>query len=378
MDFEITTCRPEDYDELMVFLETSYRHSRGYFPRRYPHVWRRETVDYENRLVIKVDDRIVSHVGVFPLKMRIGKVEVMMGGIGGVATLQEFRGRGFMTKLMNYAISKMRKEGYPLSILWGDRQRYGHFGYEMAGKYALFKVSVRSLEIEWRPSMVGIVRYRGESDLLDSIISLHDKEPIVIERSRRDYELLFDMPGLMVFLSEEKSAYIAFISEHRPNRIIEYGGPPENLFPLIYSILMTLGKEYGASEVEVSCPYYIYDTFLALRRVCYLWRLVPVGMVKILSLKDTLKAYSPLLSERGSRLQIDISIGIKETGERVRLMVDRGEVLLEEIDTEPKLLLDERSMVRLLFDGPETIGLGASQLQVLFPLPLYVWGLDHI
>lgn len=378
MDTEITTCRPNDYDELMILLETAYRHSRGYFPRRYPHVWRRETVDYDNRLVVKVDGRIVSHVGIFPLKMKVGRAEIMMGGIGGVATLQEFRGRGFMTKLMNYAIDKMRKEGYPISILWGDRQRYGHFGYEMAGKYPLFKISTRSLEIEWKPQKVGIVRYRGEDDLLDSIIRLHDSEPIVIERSRRDYELLFDIPGLMAFLSEDKTAYVTFVSEHCPNRIIEYGGSPENLIPLIYSILTTLGKEYGGLETEVCSPYYTYDTFLALRRVCYLWRFEPIGMVKVISLKDTLKAYSPILSERGANLQIDTSIGVIETGESVRLKVDRGEVVIEEIDTKPELLLDEQSLVRLLFDGPETIGLKASKLQVLFPLPLYVWSLDHI
>ena len=78
MSLEITTLRPEEYEDMMKFLETSYRFSKGFFQRRYPYVWRKETIRYENRIILKKNGQIVLHVGIFPLTMKIGDIEVKM------------------------------------------------------------------------------------------------------------------------------------------------------------------------------------------------------------------------------------------------------------------------------------------------------------
>ena len=107
---EVETLKRKDYIRLMRFLEKSYNHSYNFFPLKYPHVWEEETTDYE-------------------------------GGIGGVATLQPCRGKGFMTSLMRHTLKIMEERGYPFSILLGDRQRYGVFGYETCGREVVFYVS---------------------------------------------------------------------------------------------------------------------------------------------------------------------------------------------------------------------------------------------
>ena len=67
-------------------------------------------------------------MGIFPLTGVVGDAEIRIGGIGGVATLPEFRGKGYMSNLMECSIQKMTEDKYSISILWGDRQRYANFG----------------------------------------------------------------------------------------------------------------------------------------------------------------------------------------------------------------------------------------------------------
>jgi len=381
MSLEVTSLRPEEYSEMMRFLEKSYRHSREYFQTRYPHVWRRDTVQYDNKIVLKLDDKIVSHVGIFPLTMVVGKAKVNIGGIGAVATLQEYRGRGFMTKLMKAAIRKMKADGYSLSILWGDRQRYGHFGYETVGRLTLFRVSLRSLKVEAKVSETPFERFYGEDELLSKIIQAHEREPIRILRSRRTYELLFNIPYLMTYVSDE-GAYISYMRERTPQRVIEYGGSGEGVVSLIYSILKAFNREFGTSSVEVMTPYYPYNTFLKLRKVCCSLTTIPEAMVKILDLVKLFKEYSPYLEGISEKLRLDVVFEIKETSSKAKLTLDHGQVSVEAGGSADLVVsLEERDMAKLIFDGPETTSLPSSKralLKTFLPLPLHVWPLDHI
>ena len=373
MSEEITTLTKDEFYDMMKFLEKSYRHHRGLFPTRYPHVWSKDTIQYENRIILKKDGKIVSHVGIFPLTMIVDDARIKMGGIGGVATLQEYRGKGYMIKLMNYSIEKMKRDGYPISILWGDRQRYGHFGYETVGKLAVFSISLRSLKAESKPKEVEFEVYDND---LNKVIENHEKEPIRIERSKRDYSLLFDIPYLMTFLGNE--SYISYM-HYDPRVIIEYGGEPNKLISLIYSFLKAFNIEFGISSIEVQAPYYSYDTFYKLRSVCSDWSIRPEAMVKILSLSKLFKEYKPLLEEK--ELKLEFSLENRDSGEAVRVTIERESVEVEENrKSNLHLALNERDLVKLIFDGVEEVGLSGkySILSSVFPLPLHVWELDHI
>ncbi|RLE76530.1 MAG: hypothetical protein DRJ56_04015 [Thermoprotei archaeon] len=381
MEVEISTLRPEEYDDMMRFLERCYRHSRDYFPTRYPHVWRRDTIRWGDRLVARVGGKIVSHVGIFPLTLVVEKARIRVGGIGGVATLQEYRGRGLMTALMNRAIEKMREEGYSMSILWGDRQRYGHFGYETVGRLFKFTLSLRSLEVEGGAREVGFERFYGERELLKRIVELHEAEPLRVVRSERDYELLFSIPQLNTYLSDGE-AYVSYMGEGPARVMLEYGGRASEVVSLIYSMLKAFSREFGASSVEVLAPCYPYETFVRLREMCSSWSVVPEGMVKVLDLAKLLEEYSPYLSSACEEVTADVSLEVRRKGEVARLVVDRGHVSVERGGRgRLHLKLTERGLAKLLFDGPEALPIPLPKARVLssvFPLPLHVWPLDHI
>lgn len=374
----ISYLKPEEYDEFMHFLEKCYRHTRDYFPRRYPHVWCKDTIDYENRLILKVNGKIVSHVGIFPLKLIVEDCTIPVGGIGGVATLQEYRGRGYMTKLMNASIEKMKKEGYPLSVLWGDRQRYGHFGYENAGKLVYITVSLRSLKIEAKVEKINYSRLDVDYSKLKVIKQLHEREPLRVERNDKFYERVFKVPGLMTYIAEDSSAYVVHFGE-RYGDIVECGGSPKSLLNLLYSLLIDLSKEFGVSSTNIAVPYYPYATFHELLKVSTRMKICYEAMVKILNLKKLLEVYRPLLEKRCEEIEVEATIKVKETNEVVHLELSKGSVSIEGREREPTIVLSERDVVKLLFNGVYEVSVKVpTALASVLPLPIHFTLLDHI
>ena len=74
--------------------------------------------------VCLVDGRIVSAVQICERKVRVGSAEILMGGIGNVATDPDYRGRGYSTRLLEDAVLVMREYGMDLSILFTGIQPY--------------------------------------------------------------------------------------------------------------------------------------------------------------------------------------------------------------------------------------------------------------
>jgi predicted N-acetyltransferase YhbS len=103
------------YGELIHLVD---HHHRGYGGLK-PHFTR----------ILRRNGRIVAHVGVHELRLRIGAATLRMGGIAGVACEPQYRRAGLAAHCMNDAIAVMRKDGLPLSMLAGIDRYYLRFGY---------------------------------------------------------------------------------------------------------------------------------------------------------------------------------------------------------------------------------------------------------
>src|SRR6478735_8275450 len=71
----------------------------------------------EQRLLAKVDSRVVSHVHLTDRVVRYGSVKVPMNGVMWVGTLPEFRGLGYAQNLMKLASGRARENGTLLQAL---------------------------------------------------------------------------------------------------------------------------------------------------------------------------------------------------------------------------------------------------------------------
>ncbi|MBT3344346.1 MAG: GNAT family N-acetyltransferase [Gemmatimonadetes bacterium] len=143
--------RLEEFDEAMAFTDRVFRpgqRGRRILQRQYPHVYR-ETAAFARRLLLLRDaaaaDALVGCVGMHPMKLRLGAATVSASGIGIVGADPDRRGEGIMTRLLEDALVRMREAGHVISILGGDRQRYGWFGWENGGIRHRYTLTSRML-----------------------------------------------------------------------------------------------------------------------------------------------------------------------------------------------------------------------------------------
>jgi predicted N-acetyltransferase YhbS len=146
MIIELRTLHLDEFDTFMRYLERAFGHSKEFFLRRYPHVYRPTEESCSWTYVILENNEIVSHVGLYPIESVVAGQPLNIGGIGGVSTAKKARGKGYMTRLLNHIILEMRRIGYPVSWLGGDRQRYHTFGWDLASQVHHLRFTRRSLD----------------------------------------------------------------------------------------------------------------------------------------------------------------------------------------------------------------------------------------
>ncbi len=139
------------------------------------------------------DSRIRAIVGMFPLTWCIDDTQLRIAGIGGVCTHPEYRKRGLMQKLMPHCVNEARSQGYHLSWLGGQRQRYAYFGYETCGTAIRFALSGNN--IRHTPGPDSTIRFEiieeEDGDRLQRVSALHSAQATRAQRSESDlYSLL--------------------------------------------------------------------------------------------------------------------------------------------------------------------------------------------
>ena len=142
----IETVGISDRRELLDMLATAFRDDNPAHPEfdfLYPDLFADTAMGCHR--IIRQDGRIVACVGCYPQTLRLGPVTVEMFGIGQVSCLKAYRERGFMTALLKDAVARMEATSAAMSWLGGRRDRYAHFGWEIAGTGVRCRLSRKAL-----------------------------------------------------------------------------------------------------------------------------------------------------------------------------------------------------------------------------------------
>jgi predicted N-acetyltransferase YhbS len=100
----------------------------------------------DQRLLAKVNGRIVSHLHLTERQIRYGSVAIPVNGVMWVGTLPEFRGRRFAQNLMRLASERARETGVVLQILTtGMPQFYRPLGWGVCGRHTFGQTMSRNL-----------------------------------------------------------------------------------------------------------------------------------------------------------------------------------------------------------------------------------------
>ena len=369
---------PEEYDELMDLKEIAYGSTKEHFLNYFPHSSKRENFVFEDHFILKENKRIVSHVGLFPMEVIAGKSKVKVGGIGGVATHPDYQGKGCMGKLLKYSVEKMKEREIPLSILWGDTQRYRYFGWETAGRKIVFCLNQRSIKKVKIGKEFTLKGYNSKADL-DKIMEIHEKEPLKVKRTKKNYEEVLKRTQIQIWMgNEENYSCYAVLNE---NTVVEFGGEPS----LVVELFSFLLSHYPLNTIYVHYPYADTEMLHYLYRVSSSWQILSLGMIKVIDLKETLLSFKSEIQERAKIYGIPkgnfITLKMKDSHQKANLII-REEIEVKDEESKEIVSLSDIEMVRLLFGPtPEEFGQNKEQnkfLKAIFPLNFYVWWLDHI
>jgi predicted N-acetyltransferase YhbS len=363
----------DEIGKLQRFLERSYGHGRGFFLRYHPEL---QEIAPTSSLVIDANGSIAAHVGVYPLKLKVGSSTLTCGGIGGVAAAIDHRGQGLMSHLMHEAIRHMREQGWSMSVLWGDRQRYQHFGYQTCGIKFNLRINRRSLQrARIEPSTTVEEVDKTSSDVLRKLEELSAEIDFGVEREQ--LELLLSRPSARVFIGDE--GYLISMRERSGDlEVTEVISPSGSEAELIYGALVwSFGDE---ANVELAGAQ--TERAARLSRVCNYWRASPQGMFHIISWPQLLEELAPFLGVQVAGVPaFRMSIGCRwqETVDQAtidwdgaRLSVSSGRHASEYVE------LENPHLTGLLLGGPFS---GAEKLGMfgrLLPVPIHIPIMDHV
>ncbi|MCM8767089.1 MAG: GNAT family N-acetyltransferase [Candidatus Omnitrophica bacterium] len=365
----------EEYDRIIRFLEDAYGHFYNFFPIIYPQSWTQENTDFSNILIIEENGKICSLVRIFPINLIHNDIKIKIAGIGNVATEFEERGKGFMTILLNQAIKKMEKEGYSLSILWGDRHRYINFGYENAGKIINTTITQRGLE-KLRVNSVSAKKYLGEKEILLKIIDTYNKKNYRIERDEKYFSEIYKKLFICLYYFDQsnKFSYVVVNEQGTETKVYEFAGEPET----ILGILKYLSERFGKNKFYLEFPNF-YEIPEIILKATSSWSCSTTGMVKIISLKKTIETFLPLIEKEfpeNKEIMFEIEgkekVGIKKEDGKIKF-IDESSHLIK---------LKEEEMVRLFFNFSDDFLKIDKDLRdickTFLPFDLFFPTIDHI
>ena len=121
----------------------------------------------EKSLAVQTGGEILSILSVLSYGVSLWGQELAAGYVYGVATLPNFRGKGYMTRLLNEAIVSMKKKGYALTLIVPQNvtlfELYSRFGYAKSLKLPRRKYIKSELETEKK---FECKIYEGDAELL--------------------------------------------------------------------------------------------------------------------------------------------------------------------------------------------------------------------
>ncbi|MGC9522755.1 MAG: GNAT family N-acetyltransferase [Anaerolineae bacterium] len=375
MTAEIRHVRVGEFEDFMRYVERAFGHSKTFFERVYPHLYQPTREALEWAYVIEEDGEIVSHVGLYPIETVTVGVRLSVGGIGAVSTAPSARGRGYMTQLLEHIVEEMRRIGYPVSWLGGDRQRYNTFGWEIASPTHRLTFTPRSLG--WHDvESVAVEEVLPEEALdtmrrLQSLPACHTIRPHLEDQIQKI--------DLRFWVAED--GYAILDGQGRSHiRILELVSASGNEAGMIRAIL----NWTFADEATWTLSMWDRARIGRLAQYASYWGSGYSGMYRINDLTQLLISAQGYLDERAVALRdFAVAIGIVEHDQTpvTTLAVTDGKVTIEPgHHAEAYVELSAVEAARLVLGGlpirDESVL--PEGLQMLLPVPCHVLPLDHV
>lgn len=320
-----------------------------------PHVATEE--NREQMRIIKVNGRVVAHVGAYVSEIATGRGTLRLGGIWSVCCHPDYRRRGLGEQCMRDAMARMQELGCDLGWLGtGIDAWYRRFGWEYAG---------RAYTFELNRGNVGLLPELDDAQVserpwpdLEQMLTRHMQDGLGCLRRPEVFAALLGRPDLACYTAARGDELVAYALVYGGN-LIEQAGPPPVTAGLIREVFRrrddtsrptSTSSRPGRMEVQTPASDKGLAGLLSSLRLPYHYG--DRGMMWVTNLESLLE-----------KLGLAGEIAFQETAPGVTLR--RGSEQVE---------LTRQELVKLLF-GPEEV---ADFAEDLFPLEFYHWPLDTV
>lgn len=126
----------KDYEDFLDFIDQVFSQDliRVHFQEDLPLLFKPDDKHMQMQYAYRDEKgRFRAAIGCIPYTYKIGDEEFLTWTITNVATHYRYTGRGYMQTIFKKVFADMEAEGVDFAILHGNRERYRHTGFEMAG-----------------------------------------------------------------------------------------------------------------------------------------------------------------------------------------------------------------------------------------------------
>ncbi len=301
-----------DYEELMRMIVTCFRGNTPDHPpfeTCYPDLYSPDEEDMACNFVIRENGRIVSCAGVFPMMLDLCGQKVEIGGIGGVCTLPEYRGRNFMQALIDRIQQEMTAKKYPFGWLAGDRRRYSPWGYEHIVRLCKYDLSTRGPGLEkYRGKLPGKISEGSVDDLnWETIWKQAKNNPALAACGKDKLRLKYKRIHQKVLLVDgDEGGHVLMFDRQGDRAVRGCAGNPQTVGAILAEKLAA-----DRSKITAEVPWYP-DLFSPVFKDLMTWSHVAYqGSFAVMDLAQTFKIFLPHFNRRISGLGLKGTAKIK-------------------------------------------------------------------
>ena len=380
-------CAKEDEKELLemlddVFFSEDDEATKRTFLELLPKLYKDKYNPGYNNVIIKEDGEIKAAVGCYPLDVTAAQRKLRCMGIGNVAVAKDSRRKGYMVELMNLALDIMKEEDFDYSLLGGQRQRYGYFGYEPTGAVYRFTINKGNIAHikgkDYKTPFTVKELTENDAEEIDRIVELYRSQPYYMDRNRENC--------LDVLRSWRSIPYAAYHNgEFKGYFSVEkFGGLQEikavNIEDTIDIILCAMDI-IGSESVTFGAPAFDADLCDYMIRYGCGASISNVDMINIFNFGKFIEAF---LAVKALRVNLPtgtfvIRINGFKRVENFAITVVGKDVVVTEVDAVPDLEIDHHRAIDLI------CGIYSKERNALpvcaqswFPLDFYAYGLDNV
>lgn len=338
-----------------------------------------------NNLVITENGVIKAAVGCFPSEVYAAGRKLRVLGIGNVAVAKDSRSKGYMIELMNDAIEMIKNDDFDYSLLGGQRQRYGFFGYDPIGSEIRFLINSgnirRILGKDAKTPFTARLLTENDTEIIRKIKALHETLPFYTERSEEDYlDILKSWKAVpyAVFEGDEFKGY--FCVPENGSHLFE--ARTVDINDMLHLIMCALEVK-GAESTGINVP--VFDTELCdyMAKNCGGLSIGTPEMINIFNFGRFIEAFLAVKATRMKLCEGELTLlihGMKRD-ERITVKVDgNNNVSVTETEKEADIELSHREAINFisgLYSKDRTL-MRADYAQSWFPVDFFSYSLDNV